>query len=340
MIILRLILTPFAFIYAIAIFIRNLLFDIGLLKAKKVDASVISIGNITVGGTGKTPIVEFLIKYLQEKKLRVAIVSRGYKRKSKGLVIVSNGITINEDPMLCGDEPVQISKKFPGAIVIVSEDKYSAAKLATDKFNANIILIDDGFQHRKIYRDFDVVIMDNSLSNFDYFLLPLGYGREPIRSLKRAHFILITNKKNGDKAIKNYYNKPFALFTYSTDRFKSIFEENISNIGELYNKSCYAFCGIGKPDSFYNSLTQNGIKVKKFKKFPDHHYYSDAEIDKIISEYRALECNMIITTEKDAVKLTKYAKMFKDIPVYYIEVVVKFIQNEDKFLNEIDKLIK
>lgn len=340
MIILRLILSPFALVYTIIISIRNLLFDIGVFKTQKVNTNVISVGNISVGGTGKTPVVEYLIRYLQNYGLKVAVVSRGYKRKSKGLLIVSDGITINDDPIQSGDEPVQISKKFPEVIVIVSENKYEAAKLATEKFNANVILLDDGFQHRKLHRDFDIVIVDNSKPKLDYFPLPLGYAREPICSLKRADFILFSDNQNDNNLVNNYYDKPYALFTFLSTKFISIFDEKTILKEELCDKKCYAFCGIGKPDSFYKSLIKNEIVVKKFKKFPDHHIYSETEIDKIILDFTENDCDLLITTEKDAVKLSKFKMKFKNVPIYYLEIEAKIIQNENKFLNELDKLIK
>lgn len=340
MIFIRIILLPISFIYTLVILIRNLFFDIGLFKIRNLDLPIISIGNITVGGTGKTPIVEYLLKYLLTKNIKVAVVSRGYKRESRGLIIVSDGKIVNPDPYVCGDEPLQIARKFPQAIVLVSENKYKAAKLAKDTFNVDLVILDDGFQHRKLSRNLDVVILNASKSFLDRLLLPSGFAREPIHSLNRADFILFSNGDIDKKVIKNFEDKLHAKFTYKVTGLKNVFENNILHLEELKSKRCYAFCGIGKPESFYQTLKETGIFIQKFKTFRDHHFYNEADINNIISESKENKSDIIITTEKDAIKLSKFRNKFKDIALYYLIIEVKFIENEEKFLNKIDELIK
>lgn len=337
---LRIILLPLSLIYTLVILIRNMFFDIGIFKTRKIDIPVISVGNITVGGTGKTPIVEYLINYLQTKNMKVAVVSRGYKRQSKGLVIVSDGKIVNPDPAVCGDEPLQIARKFPNAIVLVNENKFVASKLAKDKYCADIIILDDGFQHRKLFRNLDIVILKNSNSTYDNLLLPSGNAREPIISLNRADFLLLPDGNFDQNKINKFHDKPYATFKYQAIGLKSVFGNKTINLDLAKYKKCYAFCGTGNPESFYNTLTENELKIQKIKIFRDHHFYTEADLKKIIKESKELGTEYIITTEKDAIKLNKFYEKYKDVEIYYLIIKIKFIENEEKFLNKIDKLIK
>ena len=196
---LKILLYPFSILYGFIIVIRNLFFDIGIFKTRKVNVPVISIGNITAGGTGKTPIVEYLTQYFLEQNHKVAVISRGYKRKTKGTVVVSDGKLLIYNASECGDEPLQIASKFPEAIIIVDENRYRAAKLAEEKFKCDIILMDDGFQHRNLHRDFDVVVIDVTKPPNKEGLLPSGFKREPLSSLKRADAIIFSRWNDSKK---------------------------------------------------------------------------------------------------------------------------------------------
>ena len=175
--------------------IRNWLFDIGILKSVDVGVPVISVGNITAGGTGKTPIVENIAKIFIEQGKKVAIVSRGFGRASRGTVVVSDGKNILAKAKDAGDEPLYLAQRFNSVIVVVDEQRVRGAQLAVTKYGAEIILLDDGFQHRYLKRDIDIVLMDSQNSPFVTSLLPAGYRREPLRSLQRANAIIWTKVK-------------------------------------------------------------------------------------------------------------------------------------------------
>lgn len=338
--ILRIILYPFSLLYGLIIQLRNLFFDKGIFKVKKIDVPIISIGNIIAGGTGKTPVVEYVVKYLKSLGKHVAVISRGYKRETRGNLIVSDGKNIISDARACGDEPLQIAKKFFDAIVIVDENKYRAACVAKEKFNVDVIVIDDGFQYRWLYRDLDIVIVDSSRRKIDDYLLPTGYLREPISSLKRASFILY-NQKNYGNSFKAYsIDIPAERIGYIAKSFVNIINGTKTGLDVFKNKNCTAFCGIGNPEAFKITLENVGLEVKSFLKYPDHHYYNGNEIEYLIERFIKDETDILVTTEKDSVRLLEYKNEFLEIPFYYLEIEVIFLTSEVRFLEIVNKSLK
>ncbi|MBM2840054.1 MAG: tetraacyldisaccharide 4'-kinase, partial [Bacteroidetes bacterium] len=182
-------LIPFSWLYGFIIYCRNKAFDWKLLDSVEVGVPVISVGNLTMGGTGKTPLVEYIVKLCLAKGRKVAVVSRGYKRESGGVVVVSDGKSLLANAAQAGDEPVQIAKKFPGAIVIVGERRVDAARMAIDEFGVNAIVLDDGFQHRFLRRDLDILVLDARKDLSRIPMIPAGERREPLASIKRANVV-------------------------------------------------------------------------------------------------------------------------------------------------------
>ncbi len=285
--------------YGAASSFKNFLYDKNIVKPKKVNAFVISVGNITTGGVGKTPVVSEIAKYLLEKGERVAIVSRGYggKLSNKNINIISDGEKIFYDAKMAGDEPFWLSKNTKNAIVITSKNRYLASKYAIDKFNVNYIILDDGFQHRKLHRDLDIVLTD-SITNFgNEKLLPRGPLREGFEAFKRIDKLVVvskdTNHTRAEKLAKIMIKKlniPTTVCKTEPDYIYNI------KTGEIFDKSldAAAVCAIGQPEKFYDFLKDYNIKEKI--SFDDHHPYSQDEIPQ----------GNIITTEKDAVKMLKF----------------------------------
>ena len=289
--------------------VRNGLYDKGVFETHDLGAYVISIGNITTGGTGKTPLVSYVAEILAERGETVCILTRGYGRKdSKKRVLVSDGSTIFSNPTNSGDEPFELAQKLLGkAIVIADADRVSAAEWAKRKFGVTAFVLDDGFQHRRAGRGVDIVCVDatnpggytqaGSLRSGE--VLPAGRLREPITNLKRADVVVITRADLVDD-ISNLRSEILDLNPEAT-----IFAatNKIVNLAELNGRRIFAFCGLGNPENFYEQLRREGINVVGTKTFPDHHQYTQKDIERIESEARACGAETLVTTAKDDVKL-------------------------------------
>lgn len=338
MVIFKILLFPFSLLYGLVIFFRNLFFDIGIFKTVKVNVPVISVGNITAGGTGKTPLVEYILDFLQKQNKRVAVVSRGYRRITKGTLVVSDSERLQGNIYACGDEPFQIARKFPNAIVIVDEQKSRAAQLAVQKFNCDFIIIDDGFQHRKLHRNLDIVVVDASKPLASEPMLPAGLKREQMWNLKRADFIVYSNWKQKSDTLKNTGVELTARTKLEPRKLVSIGSDDILDLEVIRNKTCFAFCGIGNPDSFGRTLNDLGLEVKFFKKYSDHYPYTVEDIEILKKEFKARKTDFVITTEKDFVRLINMKAQTTELPLYYLEVAVRFINGEEEFQKKITNI--
>lgn len=285
--------------YGIGSSFKNYLYDRSILKPKKVDAYVVSVGNVTTGGVGKTPVVSEIAKYFISQGERVAIVSRGYggQLSDKNINIISDGSNIFYEAKLAGDEPFWLAHNTKGAVVITSKNRFLASKYAIEKFNVTRIILDDGFQHRKLYRNKDIVLMDSKMGFGNENLLPAGPLREGKEAFKRIDKLVIVSKDiehiKAEKLAKIMskklgigtevcYTEPDIVYNIKTG-------ENLSLSDEIS-----AVCAIGQPKQFYNFL--KNYNVKKTIDFDDHHIYSENE----------LPTGMIVTTEKDAVKMLNF----------------------------------
>jgi len=291
-----------------------------LRKPVKVDAIVISIGNIAVGGTGKTTLTAYVARRFQESGKKVAVVAKGYKRKSSGPVTVSSDAAFPWEKI--GDEPAMLARMLPGIKIYIDSDKTAAARRAANDGN-EIIIIDDGFQHRKLYRDLDIVCLNSDEPFGNHLLLPSGILREPIRALRRANAIVwfgSSYKNNSWENIVPIYHA---------------YKENIAiksldgNPINIENKRTLAFCGIGNPDSFRRSLKQAGCQLADFIQFRDHYHYDKADMERIAAKARELEVHFVITTMKDMVKVEKLWP--GNPPLCSLEIAIS-LENEPEFL--------
>ena len=285
---------PFIFPYAFGVHLRNFFYDKGFIKPRKLPIPVISVGNLSVGGTGKTTFVIFLTNLLKDKK--VCILLRGYKRKSRGVLAVSEYGKLLTDWEKAGDEAYLLARLLPKACVVVAEDRYKGGEFALREFNPEVLILDDGFQHRKLHRDIDILLLKRK-DVYDY-LLPFGNLREPINSLKRADVIILSYQDVDPFEFKTH--KPtFRMFREFSSLLNTEFEE--IPIEVLKNKELIAFSGIGDNEQFLKVLKNLGFKIKKFISFPDHYDYKNFKPEK---------GKIYITTPKDLVKLQNYSNIF------------------------------
>lgn len=312
--------------YAAAVNLRNKLYDVKILPSYTSKAFVLSIGNITTGGVGKTPLTLEAAKYFLGLNKKVAILSRGYggKISNKTPNLISDGSGALISAQLAGDEPVWLADNCKGAYVVTCKDRIKAEKFIKEKYNPEIIILDDGFQYRRMKRDLDILLIDakNKLGN--KYILPAGPLREGLSGIKRADKIVVVNKDfNSQNALKycDYLKKKYKKDTYLCNIVPD-YAYNIKNGDRL---SCdtriMAFSAIGQPAGFYNFLKKD-YKLIAVLEFEDHHTYTKEDISKIIHFAQEENISNIVTTEKDAVKISDIIKDI-ELPVEFYALKLK-----------------
>lgn len=326
-------LLPFALIYRCVAVVRNWLFDLGVLKSKAYDVPVIVVGNITVGGTGKTPHVEYLVRMLCSKR-RVAVVSRGYGRSTSGFVEVMP----DSDVRSVGDEPLQIKRKFSDVLVAVDEVRTHAIDRLLAENSADTFILDDAFQHRHVRAGLNIVLVDYNRPIFKDLMLPAGRLREPRRGISRANIVLVTKcpetltdteKQEFSRELKS--NAPVFFTTFGYGQLVAI--GGAPSTPALNDATVVVATGIARPERLYDHLTDSGAKVLGLR-FPDHHFFTTDDVDKIINTYQSIESEskMVVVTEKDAMRITpELADRLAGIPIYYMPIQVEFINGQSQF---------
>jgi tetraacyldisaccharide 4'-kinase len=342
---LRILLIPFSILYSVIIYFRNKLFDTGIFKSVRIPKPVISIGNITTGGTGKTPLTIFIAKYFLNKGKKVGIAARGYKRKSNDIEVVSDGININESIDQSGDELILISeeliKSFKGNFFVAAgSDRIAASEMMIRKFNPDIIILDDAFQHRKIRRDIDIVLVDGedfSRNKFlNTFTLPSGKLREGFSNLGRADVIIQNNKASEMNLISKLkdFKKDIIVM-----RFKTEYIMDFKNsILQKADSNAIVFSGIANDESFIKMVKDSGMNIEEVLKFPDHHNYTEDDLSFLKQKFSGKE--IFITTEKDFVKLKRSGDFVLKYPVYFLKMEIEPVENKNILINKLDKIIK
>lgn len=337
---LRIILFPFVLIYSAVIKIRNWFFDKNVFKIKKVNAKVISAGNINVGGSGKTPLVIYLVDLLKNQNKKVGVLSRGYRRKTSGYQLVSDGEKILLSVDETGDEMFHtvLECRVPAA---VSENRYEGAKRLISETGIDTILLDDAFQHRWIHRDINILIFEQKFlneTNFpNHILLPAGNMREKFDSIERADIVVInrkfTEKMKIPTELEKYFNNKLVFTSYyKAIGFVDMRRKTEYGLREFEGQKSLVVAGIANPFSFLNILGQTKVDIQNKLIFVDHKDYSLKEVQRIRKEFYATNSYSVVTTQKDAVKLMKFAKELDDIDVFYLKIELKF-DEEDKFKN-------
>ena len=334
---LRYVLFPLAMLFWGILFWRNLFYTFGFFVSRKLPTKVISIGNITTGGTGKTPAVIYLANILIKRGKRVAVLSRGYGRKTAGTQLVTDGNTPVLDWRNFGDEPTLISKALSGVPVVVDEKRHRGGMFLVDRFNPDVIIMDDAFQHRAIERDVDIVLINSQDQRSDHKLLPYGFLREPWIHLKRAHAIIFT---------KTNLMKP-APFLRSmarksrVPRFRSVLlcGPLVSPEGEhkeiLKENSALALSAVGDHGGFMRTLNSAGLNVVEELVFRDHHDYIQDDVELTQKHLLKSGAEYVVTTEKDMVKLDQLD--LSRIEIYSIGIEFKLSKKAENRLLEIIK---
>ena len=327
--VIRFLVFPLSIIFKFVTDIRNKLYDCNFLKSEKINVPVISVGNLSTGGTGKTPMVDFII-YNLKRDYNISVLSRGYNRKSKGFIELKN----SDNPFLVGDELFLIKSNHSEVPVFACEDRVEGAKKIISENNTNLILLDDAFQHRKISRNLDIVLTDyNNLFYKDY-LLPYGNLRESRNNINRADVIIVTkcpldfNKDDAIK-IKNQINpkKTQSLFFSQIKYSETLFGFKELSFKSIRNSKLTLVTGIANSQTLKEYLKKNNVNFDHFD-YPDHYNYSRKDVNKILATTKN---NIILTTKKDYYKLSQ----FKIDNLLYIDIEVEFFDGKQEFLSTI-----
>ncbi len=321
-------------VYGFGVTLRNACYRSGILKSSGLPCKVVSVGNITVGGSGKTPVVIFLAQRFLRKGLKVAILSRGYKREGTGIEVVSDGTNILLTPKHSGDEPYLMAKRLPGVPVIVGADRVASGALAVARFAPDVILLDDGFQHIRLGRDLDIVLFDAARGIGNGYLLPRGPLREPVSGLSRADLFLL--KGDGAFTVSSLLEKGEGAGDVDVKSFKFIYRPtglvdiNGARVGleKIKGKKVLALAGSAGPDGFVKTIEQCGAKVVKELFFPDHQWYGEREVSRI--KENDVGVDLVVTTEKDLVRLTGESVKGLNIQALIVDVSM---QQEAEFFD-------
>lgn len=337
---------PIAWLYGVGVWLRNKLFDWGLYKERSFEIPVISVGNITVGGTGKTPHTEYLIRLLQPM-YEVAVLSRGYKRKSKGFVLATAGTTVQE----IGDEPYQMKQKFPGIHVAVDRDRCQGIERlcrAQATSGTEVIILDDAFQHRYVKPGLNILLVDYHRLLCDDALLPAGYLREPESGKSRAHIVIVTkcpadiqpmtlrvlSKKMGVYPYQQLY---FTTLSYGSLRPLTPSGGRVRALDTIApDEQILLLTGIASPAPLQKELARYSSHVEALA-FGDHHDFTAKDLEKIKERFRQMPGakKWIVTTEKDAVRLASHPGLEEELKsqIYVLPVEVSFLQNQTETFN-------
>ena len=305
---LRLLLWPVSMLYWALSWWRNVFYNIGFFITRRVSVPVLSVGNLSMGGTGKTPATLFMAQYLLRLGYKVGMVSRGYGRGSTGKVLVSDGEGRLVRPHVAGDEPYLLAKRLPQVPIVVDEDRYRGTVGLIEKFQPEVIILDDAFQHRGLGRDLDIVLLDASATSSEYRIFPSGSLRESLNALKRADLVVWTRvdlRPPPQHLMERVAGLGIPQIQSQMQVDKQLIDLGEGGFvppGELPGEGVLAFCGIAGPHSFYGALMSLGLEPETVRYYPDHHRYSEQDLADL-SELTEGGRLVVITTEKDAVKL-------------------------------------
>lgn len=330
---------PFSWFYQGVTGFRNWMYDHSLRRSTTVTAKVISIGNLTVGGTGKTPVTLALLDLMKQRKLKAGVISRGYRRALKGVHPVDGS---SASALNFGDEPALIKALNPEVPVVVGEKRVAAAKALLSENQVDIIFCDDAFQHRALHRDLNLLLMDAREPRGNYRVLPVGQARESLGgALKRVDYFVITksNLVSSEELeslrawIREKSDKPIVLAEYV---FRGIHSLK-GSVERSLKDPVYLVSGVAKPDAVEKTL-EGVITTVKHKIFPDHHRYTDLEIEAILDEASQLGARWILTTAKDATKLKQFHRLQERL--WVIDLGIEFKGDIQSFYESLDRLAR
>lgn len=344
-------LRPAALSYHVVVQLRNALFDHRLFKAWKSPVPVVAIGNLSAGGTGKTPLVDWIVKYYLSIGCKPAIVSRGYRRESKGVQLVSDGQNILLSSKEAGDETAMLAWNNPNAIVMVANKRKDAVTALAKRFAKrlpSVIILDDAFQHRQIQRDLNIALINTSEPFFKAKMLPEGRLREPLKNLKRADLVIlnkISDPKKADAIEKQVEKNGLPIIKARLKTAELVCISGAFTTSEearsMKNINAFAFAGISSPESFLESLRQEGVTIAAHRFFGDHEPYSVKKLQAIRREAEAKGLSLI-TTEKDYFRILGYPELIRIItagPCYYLKIETDIIEGKERLQEMLRKAV-
>jgi tetraacyldisaccharide 4'-kinase len=324
---------PASLVYRLVVWLRNLLYNIRLLPVVNSGIPVISVGNIAAGGTGKTPVVDFLVRHLADKGRKVGIVSRGYGGSFSGVsALVSDGQSCLLDAEQAGDEPALLARRNPAVPVAISPKRIDGIRLLIERCQIDCVVLDDAFQHRSVARDLNIVLLDGRYPTGNGHLLPAGILREPFNSIRRADLAIMTRC---DTDCPDMVALPITTLKCRHELATEVnsLDGGTLDFKDMKGKKIFAFAGIAEPEAFFSGLRDAGVKLSGSFAFPDHVVYSTARLATLVSA--AGKADLLLTTEKDAVKIDPDRL---PLPCYSVGVQPVFA-DEAPLLTLIDRIL-
>lgn len=324
-------------LYELAVRLRVAAYETNYLKAKHLDSVVISVGNITHGGTGKTPMVEYIARYLKEEGHSVAILTRGYGRTSDGRLVLNDSGKSDDKPKnqsksdytQYGDEPLMLARALPDVPIVIDKDRYESGRWAERELGSDVLILDDGYQHLRLARKLNLLLLDATDPFGSFEMAPFGRLREPLYAIKRADAVIITRAdRSFDQAqtlsmIKYFCgDKVPVMYVYSEiTHLRHTVTDVLYEASDFAGWNVLVVCGIGNPRVFSEDILQKGINITDEQFFPDHHNYTQEDLDRVTAEARRLGADAIVTTEKDAVRIEGLKQ--GDVPVYAARLQIR-----------------
>jgi tetraacyldisaccharide 4'-kinase len=319
-------------VYGLGARLRRSLYVNEILLAKHLPARVVSVGNLAVGGTGKTPVTATLTRLLQFYGRRVAILSRGYGGQNSDVTCISDGQNIFVKPPQVGEEAYWLARTLPGAAVYTGASRYEAGKIAWERLKPDLFILDDGFQHFQLHRDLDIVLLDAAAPFGNGHLLPRGILREPKSALAAAQVLILTRfqeerHRQTLAALQAAYPNKTVLTATITPAAARLYPEGRTEPPKaLHGQTLLAFAGLARPEVFQRSLTDLGVRLAGFRAFPDHHPFAPAELAVLVREAAAAGAAALITTAKDWARLGE--KWEAALPLWVLDVEAQIDQSE------------
>ena len=334
----RLLLQGPAWVYDIGVRLRIAAYETGYLKPKRLDAAVISVGNITLGGTGKTPLVDYIARYLSKEGYSVAILTRGYGRRSKGQLVLNGDVnrrgaaddsSVEWSYGATGDEPLLLARSLPEVPVVVNKNRVEGGRWAARRLGSQVLILDDGYQHLRLARDLNLLVLDATDPFGGFRMAPFGRLREPLYAIKRADAVIVTRAHRPfDQAQLSSVLKYSCgdripiIYVYSAiTGLRHLESGSVYNADEFTGWNAWVMCGIGNPRAFVDDITGIGVGVVGESFFRDHYEYAQDDMARVTAQARAAGADLIVTTEKDAVRLQ--GLKLPDVPVYAAQLEVQ-----------------
>lgn len=328
--------------------VRDRLYGWGVLKSRRLPCPVISIGNLTLGGSGKTPAAELAVRTLHELGVSPAVVSRGYGRRSTGLRVVADQKGLRVDPYEAGDEPFLLARRLPGVPVVVGENRYEAGRHCLEAFGVGALVLDDAFQHRTLEKNLEIVLVAGELPWGNGHLFPRGPLREPVSALGRADLVMVVGgEPDGrvliEKAVRRH--NPMAPIVAAEYRPVECFQVRDPTpygsghaLGALRGRRLLAFAGIARPDSFRRTAERSGIRLTGLVEFADHHWYTDEDLAALARQAESAGAEGLVTTEKDYVRLSAVA--LQTLPIWIVSVRLEITQGEAQWRGAFEGVLR